>query len=366
MITGGGTGGHVYPALTVAEALEQEGLARRDEMVYVGSASGIEANLAPRNGIGFRPVAVAAVVGRAPWKLPAAAWRILKGTLQARRAARDFQPDAVLATGGYVSVPGVLGAWLAGVRTVIYLPDLQPGLAVRFLSRFATRVAVTDAVAEQALPKKKVVVTGYPVREAFARTDQKSARTALGLDQALPVVLVLGGSQGSQAINAALGTGLAEILAIAQVVHVTGPRNLEAQQSVRDGLDPALAGRYHLHPFLETEMPQAFAAADLIVCRAGASVLGELPVAGKPAILVPGDFAQGHQMDNARRLADAGAGAILRDAELDRLCPTILDLLADPARRERMAAAARALAKPDAAVRIARLLAAVAQERRAA
>lgn len=364
MITGGGTAGHVYPALTIAEQLEEAGLATRDEMLYVGSKNGMEASLASAHNIEFQSVPTAPVAGRSWLRLPGAALRIIAGIWGGFRLARRFKPAVLLATGGYVSVPALLGARLNRVKTVIYLPDIQPGLAVRFLARFAEAIAVTDEAARGRLPSEKVVVTGYPVRAAFGKIDATSARKALDLDPSLPAVLVLGGSQGAHSINNAIRDSLLTLLESMQLIHVAGERDIEEMMRARDLLPPDLLNRYNLHAYLDKEMPIAFAAADLVVCRAGASVLGELPIAGKPAILIPGGFASGHQIENARRLVDAGAGALLRDEQVDRLPSLLLQMIAEPDRLESMAAAARAMARPDAAERIANLLASVAQGNR--
>ena len=364
MITGGGTAGHVYPALTIAEQLEEAGLATRDEMLYVGSKNGMEASLASAHNIEFQSVPTAPVAGRSWLRLPGAALRIIAGIWGGFRLARRFKPAVLLATGGYVSVPALLGARLNRVKTVIYLPDIQPGLAVRFLARFAEAIAVTDEAARGRLPSEKVVVTGYPVRAAFGKINATSARKALDLDPGLPAVLVLGGSQGAHSINNAIRGSLLTLLESMQLIHVAGERDIEEMIRARDLLPPDLLNRYNLHAYLDKEMPIAFAAADLVVCRAGASVLGELPIAGKPAILIPGGFASGHQIENARRLVDAGAGALLRDEQVDRLPSLLLQMIAEPDRLESMAAAARAMARPDAAERIANLLASVAQGNR--
>jgi len=197
------------------------------------------------------------------------------------------------------------------------------------------------------------VVTGYPVRADLLTTTRAAGRAALGLSEGLPVLLVLGGSTGARSINAAVRESLPRLLAICQVVHACGQPDYAALEDLRAALTVADRERYHLFAYLH-EMPQAMAAADLVVARSGAATLGEFPAVGLPAILVPYPYSGQHQARNAAYLADGGAALIIDDKDLaERLLPTIEMLLADSGQLQRMAAAARALARPDAAERIA-------------
>jgi UDP-N-acetylglucosamine--N-acetylmuramyl-(pentapeptide) pyrophosphoryl-undecaprenol N-acetylglucosamine transferase len=276
---------------------------------------------------------------------------------------------AVLATGGYVSVPAVLAAKSLGVPSALYLPDVEPGLAVKALGRVVDRIACTTAESRRYLPPEKVVPTGYPVRrelrEWAERPDRRdAARAALGLPPSGRVLLVMGGSRGALRINRAVWAGLEELVGRATVVHITGHDWSGDAARRRSELPYGARERYRPIPFAHEELGAVFAAADLGVFRAGASTLGELPAFGLPGVLVPGQFAVGHQRHNARYLAEAGAAVVVEDRSLDdgRTLPDeIARLLAAPDRLERMAAAAKGLDRPDAAQRVADMLAQLAR-----
>ncbi|MBI4300836.1 MAG: undecaprenyldiphospho-muramoylpentapeptide beta-N-acetylglucosaminyltransferase [Chloroflexi bacterium] len=360
VITGGGTGGHVYPALAVVEVLareEQDKGMSRSELLYVGMAQGIEAGLATRTGLPFAAVRAGAIRGGSPIRIVAGAAKLLLGIVRAWQVLRRFRPKAVLSTGGYVSVPVGLAAWLLRVPLVVYLPDVAPGWAVRLLARFARRVAVTSEASRAYLPPAKVVVTGYPVRAVFGSASKEEAQRKMGLDPVLPTLLLWGGSRGARSLNRALGVVLAEVLDLCQVLHVCGTEDEAEFQARREALPAELRERYHVHAYLYDDLPLAMVAADLAVSRAGASIMGEFPVAGLPSILVPYPYAGGHQWLNAKALVDGGAAEIIEDADLEaRLLPAVRDLICDQERLAGMAAACRRLARPDAAREIARLL----------
>lgn len=349
----------MYPALTVRDALGS----RVSAVTWYGRAGGMEEALAARAGIAFRAVRTGAIVGRGPLGMAAGLVAIARGVRAAARDLRRERPDAVLVTGGYVSVPLAVAARLTGTPLCVYLPDIAPGRAVRLIARLADTVCVTAAAACAHLPRGRCVVTGYPVREAVRRADRADARARLGIAPDAMVVLVFGGSQGARRLNDAVAAAAAALLGRAVVVHAAGSRTHAAAAAARDALPPDLAARWHLSPFLDdTAMADALAAADLVVCRAGAAVLGELPARGLPAVLVPLPIAGGHQWDNARVLVDAGAAVAVDDAALDgaRLAKVVGGLLDDPARRATMAAAARRLDHPDAAAAIGRAVVALA------
>ncbi len=359
----------MYPVLSVLDALADvlrsasvqgepvmEAADTRVDILYVGNKRGVEASLVPREGVPFATIAGGQIRGQAPWRLARNLWQIARGYRQARRLVRDFRPDVCLITGGWVTVPVALAVRRAGVPLVIYLPDMTPGLAIRSLQRLAVRVAVSVPEAAQFFPGK-AVVTGYPVRREIWTASREEARRALGLPLDERVLLVFGGSRGARSINRAMVAGLDAILSLAHVVHITGPLDYGWVKEAADALEPPWQARYHVHKYLHKEMPLALAAADLVVSRAGASVLGEFPARGLPAVLVPYPYAGRHQEQNARYLASRGAAVIVDDERLSTdLVPTVTALLEDEERRARMAQAARALAVPDAAARIASVL----------
>lgn len=354
MISGGGTGGHVYPALAVAQEL----LARGDEVLWVGRPGSLEESLVGREGIPFWPVEAGALRGRNPLLLPVSLVRLGRGLAQALVAVGRHRPAAFLATGGYVSAPAVGAARLRRVPVLVYLPDMEPGLAVRLLSRLAQRVAVSFPEVGTHFPGRPLQVSGYPVRAALRQGDRGAARVRLDLPQGARVVLVMGGSQGARSINRAVARGLGEILPLAWLVHVAGRLDFQELLKRREGLEPRLRERYRVYDYLHEEMTDAMLAADLAVARAGAATLGEFPNAGLPSVLVPYPFAGHHQRVNARYLETHGAAVSLLDEEVQRgaLPPAVVGLLEDEPRLEAMARASRGLAVPDAAARLASAL----------
>jgi UDP-N-acetylglucosamine--N-acetylmuramyl-(pentapeptide) pyrophosphoryl-undecaprenol N-acetylglucosamine transferase len=345
MISGGGTGGHVYPALAVADWLTTDST-QPPTICWVGSTGGVEESLADRAGIPFEGILATGLRGKNPLAMLGGLWVLSRGFRQARRLVATFRPEVLLVTGGYVCAPVILAARLAGVPLLVYLPDMQPGLAIKFLARFADRVAVTAQPAAVHFRPGQAVVTGYPVRRELFERDPAEARARLGLraeDDDLPVLLVFGGSQGARSINRAVSEGIRALLEVAQVIHISGRRDAKWMQAGRAELPESLRAHYHLYDYLYDEMVDA--------------TLGEFPAAGLPAVLVPYPYAGAHQWDNARHLVEAGAAITIADADLGTaLIPTVLDLLADGNRRAAMQEAAQALARPDAAQRIAREL----------
>lgn len=352
-LAGGGTGGHVYPALAVAERLRAGDV----ELTYYGTAQGPEQRLAESRGITFRTVPAAQVRVKTPWRAARGLFQLWNGTKVARRQLRADRAAAVFATGGYAAAPIGRAAAQAGIPLVVFLPDAQPGWAVRFLARYASVVACAVEGAER-LPADKVVVTGYPVRPEFAEATREQGIARFDLDPALPTVLVAGGSLGAHSLNVAVARALPHWLEHAQVVHVAGRDEEGWLEEERDRLSAALRPRYHLYGYTE-ELPYAMATADLAVTRAGASTLGELPAVGLPAVVIPGAFSD--QAANAEYLARRGAAIHLPGERIDELGALVIELLGDGERREAMAAAMRALARPDAAERIAALVRQVAK-----
>lgn len=351
IITGGGTGGHVYPALAVAERLKDS------QVLYVGTSSGLEREIVSRWGLPFREVSSAPFRGLNPLRQAVNLLKVLKGIWEAWKIVKEFSPDAIFATGGYVSVPVVLAGKLQGIPSLIYLPDLEPGLAVRFLSMLASRVAVTFPEVMKFFPPEKTVVTGYPVRRELLEVTAEEGRKYFGLEDGLKTVLVFGGSRGARSINRALADSLEVLLDFCQVIHISGSLDYGEMKAVEMALPPEKRNRYKVFPYLHREMGLALAAADLVVSRAGAATLGEFPALGKPAILIPYPYAGGHQERNARFLADKGAALVIPDHELsDAFLPTVLDLLRDDEKLRLMKEKAKAIASPGAAEKLAELL----------
>jgi UDP-N-acetylglucosamine--N-acetylmuramyl-(pentapeptide) pyrophosphoryl-undecaprenol N-acetylglucosamine transferase len=363
LVCGGGTGGHVYPALAVAQELGDR------RLLYVGSRDGMEAALVARESdLPFYGLPAAALRGRNPLAMARAGLVLGAGVLHARQLLRELRPAAILGTGGYVCVPLFVAARAAGVPTAIYLPDVVPGLAVKALARLATMVAcnVEDSAPYFAKP---IAVVGYPVRRELWTQDKAACRASFALEAEPPVLLVYGGSRGARSINRAVQVLLPWLLERAQVIHVCGREGDEGWlREAAAALPRALQRRYHLYPYLFGDevsgptMTQAFGAADVALCRSGASTLAELPAAGLPAMLVPYPYV--HQDENADYLVQRGAAVKVGDDQLPGLGKPgdgtlereLGRLLANDAARDAIAQRSKALAKHDAAQRLAELL----------
>ncbi len=370
MISGGGTGGHVYPILAVVERWKMESGKGKMEsnlqlptsnFLYVGSRGGVEEGIVSRfaqnEGLPFTAISTGGLRGLAPWTVAGHLFKMMAGFVQSLGIVRDFSPDVVLVTGGYVCAPVAVAAWLRRVPLLVLLPDLEPGLAVRALSRLAKRVAVSFPEVAGCFAKSKVVTAGYPVRAEFFAADRAEARKAFGLEKEIKTITVFGGSRGAHSINLALSQCLERLLEVGQVIHICGPLDAEWVMERGGQLPDQLRNRYRAYSYLHEEMPGALAAADLVVARAGAATLGEFPALGLPSILVPYPYAGQHQELNADYLVSRGAAVKIADADMgEKLLPTILELLNDEAALAGMSERARALARPDAAQRVAQEL----------
>jgi UDP-N-acetylglucosamine--N-acetylmuramyl-(pentapeptide) pyrophosphoryl-undecaprenol N-acetylglucosamine transferase len=357
VLAGGGTGGHVYPGLAVASALADE--VQPLELLYIGVRGRVDEAIVPREGIAFKAVSAGPLRVSSPVTFAGNLLRLGLGVVQSMRELLRFKPDVVFATGGYTSVPVGVAARVLRKPMVVFLPDVTPGWAVRLLSRVATRMATTSDRALRYLPAQKTVVVGYPVRGEFWTTARDGARQRLNLPRNQKVVLVTGASLGARKINETVVASLAHLLPACIVVHVTGAADEAWALEQRAHIEPALRERYMVHGYID-DLPAAMIAADLAVMRAGASTLGELPAAGLPSVLVPGEYEGWSQAPNAEFLQERGAAVVLRNAELGRLADVVIELLSDEGRLASMRTSARALARPDAARDLARLLVEVA------
>ena len=358
-LTAGGTGGHILPALAVLEAVRQRAKAEPD-VRFFGPENRGERKTVEDAGLKFETVPAAQVRGRNPLQLLRSAGSLAGGTVTAVRKLRAFRPDVVFSTGGYGSFPCCVAARLLRTPLVVYLPDVEPGWAVKAEKRLATRITTTTEAALVHLPPKKTTVTGYPVRGAFFGMTREQARKTLGFAADERVIVIAGATQGAHAINKAVFDGLRTLVETMTVVHVTGPADYDDAAGFKSALGAGLDDKYHVSRFRD-DLPTVMLAADLAVMRAGASVLGELPAASLPSILVPATYAGGHQRHNAKWLADAGAAVILEESDLRALANTVLGLIEDEARLATMRTAAHSLARTDAAAAIAAVIEEVAK-----
>ena len=346
----------MYPALTVLQELGNEA-----DVLWVGGEGGMEAELVNRHNIPYTGIPAAGVHGVGLRALPGNLVKLARGTLASRRILRNFRPDVLLFTGGYIAVPmAVMGI---PINSLLYVPDIEPGLALRTLARYSDCIAVTvDDSRKFFTGKKRIEVTGYPTRADLSHWTRERGLQTLGLNTEKPVLFVFGGSKGSRSINQAVLSNVEQLLSRTQIVHLSGHVDWDAVQQAKQKMPAELARNYHPYPYLHEEMGAAFAAADLAICRAGASTLGELPLFGLPAILVPYPYAWHYQKVNAAYLVHHGAAKVITNALLgDRLLPMILELLDNPAQLGKMRVAMGALSRPGSARLIAGLLRELAQ-----
>ena len=359
LVCAGGTGGGIYPALAAVAELRRLGVAD-DDILWIGAQGEMEETLVPRAGLRLETIPAGPIVGVPLLTRARNAGRMARGFGATLGHVRRFRPAALFMTGGYVAAPVAAAARARGVPIVVYLPDVEPGSTIRAVMPLARRVACTSDGSRAFVPAHKMVVTGYPVRpeiRAARRLSREQALARFDLRPGRPTLFVFGGSRGARAINRALMAALPALLAEAQVIHVSGTLTWPEVEANAATLPGELRAFYRPYPYLHEEMGPAFRAADLVVARAGASMLGESPAFGLPSLLVPLTFAWRYQKVNADYLTERGAAVQLTDDTLPtELLPTVRALLGDPDRLAAMAAAAAALDRPAAATDLARLI----------
>lgn len=288
--------------------------------------------------------------------------KMTMGVMQSFKLINQYQPQSILLTGGWANVPLAIGAWLRRTPVAVYLPDIEPGRTIQLLRLFAKKVAITVDESAKYFRDGQTVVTGYPLRDSLLQANRESAIAHFGLDPNRKTLLVFGGSRGARSINIAIGNILPDLLKEnLQIVHVTGSVDWARMQEQSADLPDKT--HYHCFEYLHDDMGLAFAAADLVICRSGASTLGELPAFGLPAILVPYPYAWRYQKTNADYLADRGAAIRLDDEKMDQeLLPLLQDLLGQAHKLEMMQKSALSLAQHNGAANIAQLLIELAEE----
>lgn len=346
VMAGGGTGGHVIPALAVAEELRRCG----HRPFFIGTQRGYEARLVPQAGFPIEWIETGAFNRVGLMQRLRTLWLLPLGVIRVFRIFSERRPDAVFSMGGYVAVPVTIAAWLKRIPMVLMEPNAFPGMANRYLSKVARRALINFRETAAYFPAGISEVTGVPVREAFFQIPAK--------DSGSFTLLITGGSQGSKTLNEAMLASwrlfASHMPGRVRFLHQSG-RTAEArlhEEFAASGLDGEVTA------FI-TDMPSAFAAADLVLCRAGASTVSELGAAGKPAILVPFPYAaDNHQLMNAEAFARTGAGIVITDSELDgpRVFKEVSALANDPGRLREMSEAARSFGKPGAARRAVEIL----------
>ena len=349
----------MYPALAVKSALADK--VKDIDVLWVGSEGGMEESLVKRQGISFQSVPAAGLHGVDLSTLPRNLALLGRGVLAAQRILREFKPDVMFFTGGYVAGPVAVAGFMT--PSLLYVPDIEPGMALKSLARFANVITVTTSESQKYF-NKPVQEVGYPLRPDLTLWDRQTANQHLGIAGEAPVLLAFGGSLGAHSINVAVLRQLQTLLEMFEIIHLSGQEDWQLVRQAREQLPSRLAARYHPLPYLH-EMGAALAAADIAISRAGASALGEFPLFGLPAILVPYPHAWRYQKINADYLARRGAALIVEDNRLeeDLLAPLTV-LLENPNKIKAMRAAMFELSHPRAAEKIASALLELAGDKR--
>jgi UDP-N-acetylglucosamine--N-acetylmuramyl-(pentapeptide) pyrophosphoryl-undecaprenol N-acetylglucosamine transferase len=352
ILAGGGTGGHIYPAIAIATGLKRK--FPYSNILFVGTDRGLEKELVKKAGFPLKTIRVKGFRRKLSFDTLVSIRELAYGALDSIRIIKREKPDIVIGTGGYVAGPVILFASLMGVRSVIHEQNVSPGVTNRILSLFVDRIAISFSDSMQYFPKGKTVLTGNPIRKDITGGIRHEALKKFGLSPDLPVVLCFGGSQGAARINDAI---LHVIEAIKdtrkfQLIHITGKNHYEKIKGlmVNKGIDPDRSGHIIVRPYIY-EMQDAYAAADLVVCRAGALSISELNASGKPAILIPlPTAANRHQDFNANFMEQNGAAVVIFEEELsgEKLVELINSIVFNDKRLHKMSMASRSLAKEDA------------------
>ncbi len=363
-ITGGGTGGHLSPAIAVIETLRKRGVADAPEILYLGSKQGTEARVIPLMGVRYKAVTTGKLRRYLSAENLLDVLRVPVGVLQSLAHLLRFRPRALLATGGYVAVPPVLAAALLRIPILVHEQTMTLGLANRISARFASRIALSVPGSEKGLRGTNWVLTGNPVRAAVRSGHRDTAARRFRFDPTVPTVYITGGAQGSHAINQAILGALQPLLTLAQVIHQCGDSEgtrADYEELVRRvaELPQELQSRYILLRYVGGEIGDVYALSDLVVGRAGAGTINELTVLGKPSLLIPlPRAASDEQRLNARRLEAAGAAVVLEEQDLtpERLVQEVRGLLQAPERLAQMSEAGTTLGIGDAEQRLADLV----------
>ncbi len=368
VITGGGTGGHLTPALAVIDAIKREHPSA--DILFVGSTTGIEAEIVPNRGIAYKSIATGklrrsskGLIGMLTMANLRDMFAVPKGLFDAYRILRAYKPDALLSTGGYVAVPASIAAWLLRIPVIIHEQTTTIGLANRLCCAIAHTVALSSELARTDLPKRAqtgAVITGNPIRQETLAGSRERASGRFGFPSDMPVLLITGGAQGARVINQAVGDVIEELTRSHFVIHQCGKQGIEALTALRDTKPDATKQRWFLSAFLDADaMADAWAAAQVVIARAGAGTVNEGLILGKPMIFVPLEpSSRDEQLRNAERSVALGAAVIVRQASCNgqSLRDALHAIIDKPGRTAQMEAAARGNAILDADDRIASLL----------
>lgn len=352
VLSGGGTGGHIYPALSVAKQCVAQ--VPHTELLYIGSERGLEKSIVPEHDIPFVAIDVIGFKRKLSWDNMKTIIRFLRAVKRAKEILRSFKPDIVVGTGGYVCGPVIYAAAKLGIPTLVHEQNVLPGLTNRFLSKYATSVAVSFTDGLNNFPRAKhVLYTGNPCATAVVQADAHKGWASLSLEDNTPLVIIVGGSGGAKVINEAMVDMARHVASLSNVhfVYVTGHAYYEKTTEALQTRYDTLPSNLHLVSYIHN-MPEVLAASSLIINRAGASFLAEITALGLPSILIPSpNVTNNHQEANARSLSDAGASVLLLEKNLsgDTLFAEIRKIMSDPFLATSMSDKARKMGQPDAA-----------------
>ncbi len=330
IIAGGGTGGHLFPGIAIAEALVERGISSKDEIFFIGTPQGIEARVIPRESYPLKFIRSHGIVGKSFYGKLKAFFYIFFGVLDSFRLLQLINPKIVIGVGGYASFTTVLTACFKHIPTIILEQNSYPGLANKVLAKFVDAIAITYQESISYFPQHKTYLTGNPVRKNIIFKDKKVAYSYFSLEEGRYTIFIFGGSAGAHSINRAVCEGLNYIKDLReniQFIHQTGMADYELIKEIYRKLN----FKAFVAPFIY-KMAEAYCISDLVICRAGATTLAEITAVGKPAILIPYPYAAGnHQELNARKLADMGAAKLILDRELNGivLSKTVKELYSD-------------------------------------
>jgi UDP-N-acetylglucosamine--N-acetylmuramyl-(pentapeptide) pyrophosphoryl-undecaprenol N-acetylglucosamine transferase len=352
LLTGGGTGGHIYPALAIGKGIEAK---VKSEFLYVGTTRGLEADLAAKAGYAFKAVTAEGLSRKLSWAAVRAGLKSCKGAFEAWQIIKEFKPHVVIGTGGYVCGPVVLVASKLGIPTLIHEQNAYPGITNKILARFVDKICVTFAESKKYFKTKgQIVHTGLPIRQDILAATRAEGLEHFNIPAERTNILVVGGSLGAQRLNEAVASIYPFIIKHPeyQLIHVTGKSGYEDHlaKAKKQGIYLDNVGNIIIKPYIY-QMDKALAAADIIIGRAGASFLAEIMARGLPSILVPYPFAaENHQEHNARTLEKAKAARVILEKDLDGniLLQNLEELLLDKNEMNRMAEASKLLGRPEA------------------
>jgi len=351
VVSGGGTGGHIYPALALIREIQKQN--KDAEFLYIGTKNGLESKIVPRENIDFKAIHITGFKRKLSFENVKTVVRFLKGVKDSKKMLKEFNPDIVIGTGGYVCGPVVYAASKLGIPTIIHEQNSVPGLTNKFLSRYVNKIAICFEEAKDYFPEKKTVFTGNPRASEVIGKDGIQGRLSAGLSATMPVVLVFGGSRGARPINEAVVKAFADLAEKPyQVLYITGDVHYEDVKK-----EVELIGNPKnvvIKPFIHN-MPEVLAGVDLVVSRAGATTLAEITSLGIPSILVPSPYVtNNHQEKNARSLSDHGAAELLLEKDLNNnsLVNHIDHILLNKDKLTDMRIKAKKMGVPDSALRL--------------